>query len=257
MPLNYIGSKNNNSAGLRILHITLAFRIIWHRKNPNVTVRICLIFLHRTSLVDMTCFLLNMKIMFVPPFGSWLKRSSYVLKTTLWLTPLIYFPMIATTSLELLLQNSNRWFSNNDPNHRLFSRSYFGHNTNTWTAASCIKEGLIRPSAVDFTDSTWIAAVGFYAQGVLGVRNVTDRSLTDVLLRAQKYANYGTDRPICLVGLTAGRQTHATIHQGGVVSEHCANLFCDIVHSQKEKRWALRSHMSRLTHFAVLLPPNL
>ena len=61
MPLNYIGSKNNNSAGLRILHITLAFRIIWHRKNPNVTVRICLIFLHRTSLVDMTCFLLNMK----------------------------------------------------------------------------------------------------------------------------------------------------------------------------------------------------
>ena len=28
MPLNYIGSKNNNSAGLRILHITLAFRII-------------------------------------------------------------------------------------------------------------------------------------------------------------------------------------------------------------------------------------
>ena len=85
----------------------------------------------------------------------------------------------------------------------------------------------------------------------------SNRSLTDVLLRAQKYANYGTDRPICLVGLTAGRQTHATIHQGGVVSEHCANLFCDIVHSQKEKRWALRSHMSRLTHFAVLLPPNL
>ena len=56
----------------------------------------------------------------------------------------------------------------------------------------------------------------FNARGVLGVRNVTDRSLTDVLLRAQKYANYGTDRPICLVGLTAGRQTRATIHQGGV-----------------------------------------
>ena len=91
MPLNYIGSKNNNSAGLRILHITLAFRIIWHRKNPNVTVRICLIFLHGTSLVDMTCFLINMKFIFVPPFESWLKRSSCVLKTTPWLKPLIYF----------------------------------------------------------------------------------------------------------------------------------------------------------------------
>jgi hypothetical protein len=57
--------------------------------------------------------------------------------------------------------------------------------------------------------------------------------------------------------LTVGRQTHATIHQGGVVSEHGANLICDIVHSQKEKRWAFRSHLSRLTHVAVLLPPNL
>ena len=60
-----------------------------------------------------------------------------------------------------------------------------------------------------------------------------------------------------LIGLTVGRQTHATIHQGGVVSEHGANLICDIVHSQKEKRWAFRSHLSRLTHVAVLLPPNL
>jgi len=94
-------------------------------------------------------------------------------------------------------------------------------------------------------------------RGVLGVRNVTDRSLTDVLLRAQKNASYGTDRPFCLIGLTVSRQTHATIHQGGVVSEHCANLFCDIIHSQKEKRWALRSHLSRLTHVAVLLPPKL
>ena len=25
----------------------------------------------------------------------------------------------------------------------------FGHNTNEWTAASCIHEGIIRPSAVD------------------------------------------------------------------------------------------------------------
>lgn len=77
------------------------------------------------------------------------------------------------------------------------------------------------------------------------------------LLRAQKYANYATARPLCLIGLTIGRQTHATVHQGGVVSEHCANLFFDIVHSQKEKRWALRSHLSRLTHVAALLPPNL
>ena len=82
------------------------------------------------------------------------------------------------------------------PQPQIVQQIIFGHNTNTWTAASCIQEGLIRPSAVDFTDSTWIAAVGFYARGVLGVRNVSDRSLTDVLQRAQKYANCGTDRPI-------------------------------------------------------------
>ena len=48
---------------------------------------------------------------------------------------------------------------------------------------------------------------------VLGVRNVTDRSLTDVLLRAQKYANYGTDRPLCLIGLTVGCETHGRINR--------------------------------------------
>ena len=58
------------------------------------------------------------------------------------------------------------------PQPQIVQQIIFGHNTNTWTAASCIKEGLIRPSAVDFTDSTWIAAVGFYARGVLGVRLV-------------------------------------------------------------------------------------
>lgn len=130
----------------------------------------------------------------------------------------------------------------------------FGHNTNEWTAASCIHEGIIRPSAVDSNDSDWLPAVGFYARGIAGAR-ITNRTLADVLIRAQKYADYSATRPICLVGITLGRQPHITIHQGGVISEHAANLYYDIVHSAKEKRWALRSHRSRLTHVAVLLPP--
>ena len=129
----------------------------------------------------------------------------------------------------------------------------FGHNTNEWTAATCIHEGIIRPSAVDPNDSDWLPAVGFYARGITGDR-ITNRTLADVLLRAQKYADYSTTRSICLVGITLGRQPHITIHQGGVISEHVANLYCNIVHSAKEKRWALRSHRSRLTHVAVLLP---
>ena len=142
------------------------------------------------------------------------------------------------------------------PQPQTVQQVIFGHNTNSWTAASRIEDGLIRPSAVDPTDLSWLPAVRFYARGVLGVRKVTDRSLTDVLLRAQKYANYGTDGTLCLIGLTVGRQTHATIHQGGVVSEHCANLFCDIVHSQKEKRWALRSHLSRLKMLPCYCHPS-
>jgi hypothetical protein len=102
------------------------------------------------------------------------------------------------------------------PQPQTVQQVIFGHNTNSWTAASCIEEGLIRPSAVDPTDLSWLPAVGFYARvgrGVLGVRNVTDRSLTDVLLRAQKYANYGTDRPLCLIGLTVGCETHGRINR--------------------------------------------
>ena len=129
----------------------------------------------------------------------------------------------------------------------------FGHNTNEWTAASCIHEGIIRPSAVDPKELDWLTAVGFYARGITGDR-ITNRTLTELLLRAQKYADYSGIRPICLVGITLGRQLHTTIHQGGVISEHAANLYYDIVHSAKEKRWALRSHRSRLTHVAVLLP---
>ena len=129
----------------------------------------------------------------------------------------------------------------------------FGHNTNEWTAASCIHEGIIRPSAVDPKELDWLTAVGFYARGITGDR-ITNRTLTELLLRAQKYADYSGIRPICLVGITLGRQLHTTIHQGGVISEHAANLYYDIVHSAKEKRLALRSHRSRLTHVAVLLP---
>ena len=83
---------------------------------------------------------------------------------------------------------------------------------------------------------------------------LSSQTLTEVLLRAQKFANYSSARLVCLVGITMGRQHHVTIHQGGVMSEHSANLFFDIVHSAKEKRWALRSHRSRLTHVAVILP---
>ena len=129
----------------------------------------------------------------------------------------------------------------------------FGHNTNEWTAASCIHEGIIRPSAVDPKELDWLTAVGFYARGITGDR-ITNRTLTELLLRAQKYADYSGIRPICLVGITLGHQLHTNIHQGGVISEHAANLYYDIVHSAKEKRWALRSHRSRLTHVAVLLP---
>ena len=92
----------------------------------------------------------------------------------------------------------------------------FGHNTNEWTAASCIHEGIIRPSAVDPNELDWL--------------------------------------PICLVGITLGRQPHATIHRGGVISEHAANLKNDNAHAAKEKRWALKQSCSRLRHVAVLLP---
>ena len=205
----------------------------------------------------MTCrFLTNITV--VLPFEPWLKRFSYALTIKYSLTGTIdlftddrhNMPLAIVAKLQLVIFEQR-------PRPQIAQHIIFGHNTNAWTAASCIEEGLIRPSAVDPTDPSWLAALGFHARGVVGVRNVTDRSLTDVLLRAQKYANYGSARPVCLVGLTVGRQTHATIHQGGVVSEHCANFICDIVHSQKEKRWALRSHLSRLTHVAVLFPPNL
>ena len=82
------------------------------------------------------------------------------------------------------------------PQPQIAQHIIFGHNTNAWTAASCIEEGLMRPSAVDPADPSWLAAVGFYARGVVGVRNVTDRSLTDVLVRAQKYVNYRSARPL-------------------------------------------------------------
>ena len=150
--------------------------------------------------------------------------------------------------------NCNQSFFEETPSVDSVAKLIFGHNTNEWTAASCIHEGIIRPSAVDSNESDWLPAVGFYVRGIAGSR-ITNRTLADVLIRAQKYADYSATRPICLVGITLGRQPHITIHQGGVISEHAANLYYDIVHSAKEKRWALRSHRSRLTHVAVLLPP--
>ena len=50
------------------------------------------------------------------------------------------------------------------PQPQTVQQVIFGHNTNSWTAASCIEEGLIRPSAVDPTDLSWLPAVGFYAR---------------------------------------------------------------------------------------------
>ena len=102
-------------------------------------------------------------------------------------------------------------------------------------------------------DTSWLTAVGFYARGTQSDK-ITPRSMSEVLSRAQKHAHYATARPICLLGITQGRQSHVTIHQGGVVAEHAANLYYDVVHSAKEKRWALRSHCSQLTHAAVLFP---
>ena len=47
------------------------------------------------------------------------------------------------------------------PTVEAVERVIFGHDTNEWTASSCIHEGIIRPSAVDHADQTWLSAVGY------------------------------------------------------------------------------------------------
>ena len=111
--------------------------------------------------MDMTCFLLNMKFI--------IRAAIRVMAETNFIRPENYSlieaidlfsddrnnkPLAIVAKLQPVIFEQR-------PQPQIVQQIIFGHNTNTWTAASCIQEGLIRPSAVDFTDSTWIAAVVF------------------------------------------------------------------------------------------------
>ena len=116
MLLNNIASK---SWVLRISRIILAFLVIWHLKHLNVIVKTSLSFWHKTFPVDMVRSTPNMKLTFVWPFEPWLKWFSYVLTTIPCLKPWIVHWRSPQSAFKQLLQNSNRWSLNNDPNHKV------------------------------------------------------------------------------------------------------------------------------------------
>ena len=132
----------------------------------------------------------------------------------------------------------------------------YAHNTNPQSAADSLFHGYIRPSSTDPQDETWIPALTFFCRGVTVARPVMTRSVMLTTLRkAQKYSNFTTDRPTCLLGMSKSRQPHVTNVLGGVIGEHACTHYFDSVHG-RDKRWGLRSHLSPLSHLACIIPSS-
>ena len=148
------------------------------------------------------------------------------------------------------------------PNHLEISSSFdskfyymFAHNTSALSAAHSIAEGVIRPSASDPKDSTWLPANSFYARGQeMSGSQITESQLVRLLTTAQKYGGVGTSRPLTVVGAAVSRQRHFRVSQRGVIADHAAAYFHDVVHGS-DRRWAFRSHLCTIHYLCVILQP--
>jgi len=148
------------------------------------------------------------------------------------------------------------------PNHLEMNRSFdskyyymFAHNTSALSAAHSISEGFIRPSASDPKDLAWFPTNSFYARGQeISGPQITESQLIRLLTTAQKYGGFGTSRPLTVVGTAVSRQPHFRVTQGGVIADHAAAHFYDVVHGS-DRRWAFRSHLCTIHYLCVILRP--
>ena len=131
-------------------------------------------------------------------------------------------------------------------NHTIKLRVTFAHNLTRLSATGVLRDGLVRPSAVDSRDPSWLPVSTFYCRASVArgpEPHHLEDSLQRTILLAQKFSDLTKTRDVAALGVGHGRQNyHLTIHHGGILCEHSATFFFDIVHGRSDQRWATNTY---------------
>lgn len=113
----------------------------------------------------------------------------------------------------------------------------FGHNCNDLVAVDILREGV--PTGTFYGRGSQIMSAG--ASEEL-------RATQEMLQKAAKFSRvHDVSKPLCIWGKAKSRQRRRyTVKSGGVIADHAAAMFADVVHSTADKRWAFRSHLSAI-----------
>ena len=100
---------------------------------------------------------------------------------------------------------------------------------------SCLREGIVRPSAVDMKHPEWHGTATFYVRAVplssFSQSSYSDK-LPEVIKRASKHTNFQAVRSTSLLLHWVSRQaSHQVVKAAGVQADHAASLYHDVIHS--------------------------